>query len=183
MAGSTRVLVQRFRRALCSSVLVAAPLLLLLACGSGERTSAASASTEQMVESGAADVEQVIAAERALWEAWRQRDLQTIERLTAEDYYTVDEDGPAGAWGLSDIRDNFDRFALEQYRLGDIEARIISPDVIVLVYNAYISGRYDGEDISRGVAEASVWTKRDGRWLNVLLHEVSRARRDEAVDP
>lgn len=183
MAGSTRVLVQRFRRALRSSVLVAAPLLLLLAYGSGERTSAASASAEQMVESGAADVEQVIAAERALWEAWRQQDLQMIERLTAEDYYTVDEEGPAGAWGLADIRDNFDRFALAEYRVGDIEARVISESVIVLVYNAYIIGTYEGEDISRGVAEASVWAKRDGRWLNVLLHEVSRARRDEAVDP
>lgn len=170
-------------RAFASAVRVL-PLLLVLACSPGDDAGAAAASSaDGVVALEPGELEQVIAAELALWEAWRNRDLPTIERLTAEDYYTVDEEGPSSAWGLAEIRENFDRFTLADYRVGDIEARAISPSVIVLVYNAHISGTFDGEDISRGVAEASVWAKRDGRWLSVLLHEISRIRRDEALDP
>lgn len=120
--------------------------------------------------------------ERELWEAWKRQDLSTIERLTAPDYYTVSEHGPEQAVGIDEIRADFARYHLREYRLGQVAARQLSPDVIALIYNAYVSATFDGEDISREVAEASIWVRREGKWLNVLLHEITRPGFDRLLD-
>jgi len=132
----------------------------------------------------AGDAEAVLDMERGLWSAWKAHDLAAIEAVTALDYYSIDEQGPSHAIGLTEIRRDFPTYALKDFKLGPMTARIIAPNTIVIVYNAHIFGSARGKDVSRGVAEASVWTKRlGGKWRNVLLHEVTRSQRDAAVDP
>lgn len=143
------------------------PMLLVLAVGAAR----------------ADDTDTVIGMERALWVAWRAHDLKAIEAVTAPDYYSVNEEGPAHAIGLAQIRKDFADYALRDFRLGGMVARVIAPDAIVVVYNAHMTGSAAGKDLSRGVAEASVWAKRGGAWRNVLLHEVTRARHEDGVDP
>jgi hypothetical protein len=129
------------------------------------------------------DTDSVLGFERDLWNAWQRHDLAAIEALTALDYSCVDERGPAGAIGLAEIRRDFAKYDLRDFKLGPMSARVLTPFVITIVYNAHMSGSSDGKDVSRGVAEASTWVKRNGRWRNVLLHEITRAERDGAVDP
>lgn len=129
------------------------------------------------------DTDAVIALENGLWGAWQRHDLAAIEAVIALDYYKVEERGPADAIGLAEIRRDFPKYQLRDYKLGPISARVLTPFVITLVYNAHLSGSIGGKDISRGVAEASTWVKRNGRWRNVLLHEITRAERDAGVDP
>jgi hypothetical protein len=125
----------------------------------------------------------VIAGERQLWDAWKHRDRATFEKLTAADYYCISEDGPDQAEGLAQIRNMFDTAHLRDYRLGKIVARRISPDSIVVVYNAHMFGDVNGKDVSRGVSEASVWARRGGEWRNVLLHEATRTTHEVGIDP
>ena len=126
---------------------------------------------------------EVAALEKALWAAWKAHDLRPIARLTAPDYYSISEDGPARAIGLADLKRVFPDARIRDYRLGQMVARRIGSDSIVVVYNAHIFGSYEGKDLSRGVAEASAWVRRNGAWRNVLLHEITRTTRDSEVDP
>jgi hypothetical protein len=150
-------------------------LVLVLAVACSPANECDRTPTQATLIDHTADVETVIQHERELWEAWKMRELATIERLTAEDYYSVDERGPEQAIGLAEIRESFAKYELRDYRLEDVAVRRLAPGVIAVVYNARIDGVYDGEDISRDVSEASIWVRRDGKWLNVFLHEVTRA--------
>lgn len=125
----------------------------------------------------------VIGYERGLWEAWKTHNLARLEELTAPDYFSVDETGPENAIGLEDIRKSWPIFQLKEYRIGNIVARRISPDSIGLFYNAHIYGLINGKELNRPVSEGSIWVKRDGKWLNVILHEITRTKNDPAVDP
>ena len=125
----------------------------------------------------------LLASERALWEAWKQHDWGTVAKLSTSDYYSISEEGPLKAVGLEDLKAQFPDTKIKDYRLGKMVVRRVSSDCVVLVYNAHIFGTYSGKDLSRGVAEASVWVRRGGHWQNALLHEITRPTHDPEVDP
>jgi hypothetical protein len=129
------------------------------------------------------DLAQVVRLERSLWNAWKALDENTIVRLSAADYYSISEEGPGKAVGLAEIKQDLRVAHIKDFRLGEMAARRLGPDTIFVGYNAHIFGSASGKDISRGVAEGSIWVRRDGHWLNVVLHEVTRSTRDPAVDP
>jgi len=145
-----------------------APLILsslAAACSSAPPTPAS--------PSPGAETAEVLRLERAMWEAWKRRDLDTIRRLTAPDYRTVSEAGPEKAGGFDDVIRSFPKFHIRDYHLGEMVPQVVAPGVVVVMYGARIEGTYGDEDISREVAEASVWVRRDGRFLNVTLHEIT----------
>jgi len=129
------------------------------------------------------DLAKVVTLEKALWNAWKTLDQNTIIRLSATDYYSINEEGPDKAVGLAEIKQDLRVAHITDFKLGPMAARRLGPDTIFVGYNAHIFGSASGKDISRGVAEGSIWVRRDGRWLNVVLHEVTRSSRDPAVDP
>lgn len=139
-------------------------LPLLLASGIGYAQTA----------SPAAIGDSIIKLERQSWLDWRAHNLAAIRGWTAPDYWTVSESGADQGLGFPDIVRMFDQAALRSFRLDSMVARQISPDVVIVAYNAHLETTFEGKDASRDVAEASVWVRREGRWLNVFLHEVTR---------
>jgi uncharacterized protein DUF4440 len=116
------------------------------------------------------EVRDVLALEKFLWEGWRRHDLAAIRSRTATDYLSVSETGYS-SW--PEIEKGFDEYRLESYSLGPMRALRVSPDVIVISYPAEIHGSWAGKDVSRHVAESTIWVRRDGRWMNVYLHEIT----------
>ena len=119
------------------------------------------------------ELKAVVELEQQLWMAWKGRDLATIRRLLAPDHRCVNEDGQAVL--LEDIVLNFGKLRLREVTMGRIVPHRLGPDAIVLTYNARIVGTREGKKFSKDVAEASFWSRRDGRWWNVFLHEVARS--------
>ena len=130
----------------------------------------------------AGDAEQVMTAERALWMAWQHHDLPEIERYVAPEYWFVDDSGPTKALGWAQLRADFAKYDLKEFRLGSMGVRKLGPETLAVVYNARMRGTVEGKPIDRSVAEASVWTRRGGQWRNVFLHEITRPQRDPDVD-
>jgi Domain of unknown function (DUF4440) len=116
------------------------------------------------------EIREVLALEKRLWEGWRHHDLSAIRSRTAPDYLSVSETGYS-SW--PEIEKGFTDYKLESYSLGPMRALRVSRDVIVLSYPSEIHGSYAGEDVSRRVAESTIWTRRNGRWMNVYLHEIT----------
>lgn len=121
-----------------------------------------------------AEMTQVAALEKRIWDAWKRRDKATIVALTDPSYVNVDENGVAG---LADVLGSFAEFHLDDYQLGPMFALRIGPDAIVLNYNAKIHGhvRTGHVDVSRPVSESSLWVRRAGKWRNLMLHETTLA--------
>lgn len=117
-----------------------------------------------------AETEQVLRMERELWDGWKRHDLAAIKSRTAADYLSVSETGDT-SW--QDIEKGFDDYTLESFSLGPIRSLRVSRDVIVLSYPAEIKGSFAGKDVSRRVAESTIWARRNGRCLNVFLHEIT----------
>lgn len=116
------------------------------------------------------EVREVLALEKGLWEGWHRHDLAAIRSRTASDYLSVSETGYS-SW--PDIEKGFGDYKLDSYSLGPMRALRVSSGVIVLSYSAEIHGSWAGKDVSRRVAESTIWTRRQGRWMNVYLHEIT----------
>ena len=118
------------------------------------------------------DVEltQITQLERDMWEAWRKHDLDALRALTSPDYVTVNEFGRS-TW--AEVEAGFGDATLNGFTLGEMNTVRVSRDVILLSYPAEIQGTFKGADISRKVAECSVWRREKGRWRNVFLHEIT----------
>lgn len=128
------------------------------------------ASARQKVPPADAELNHVIKLERDMWEAWHKHDLATLKTLTSPDYVTVSESGQS-TW--PEVEAAFGDFVLSGFSLGEIRALRVSRDVVVISYPAQIHGTYKGTDVSRSVAECSVWRREKGRWRNVFLHEIT----------
>ena len=116
------------------------------------------------------EIREVLALEKGLWEGWHRHDLAAIRSRTASDYLSVSETGDS-SW--TEIEKGFGDYKLDSYSLGPMRALRVSRGVIVLSYSAEIRGSWAGKDVSRHVAESTIWTRRQGRWMNVYLHEIT----------
>jgi Domain of unknown function (DUF4440) len=152
------------------TIALAALLILASGCAAAPKAVAAPASP------GEVELAEVKRLERAMWQAWKDRDLATIRGRTANDYKTVTEEGPEKAGGFDDLVKSFDRFQVRGFEIDKMVAQPVGPDTVVVSYNAHIDASYSGQDISRDLAEAAVWVKREGRWVNVFLHEITRPK-------
>jgi hypothetical protein len=132
--------------------------------------------TELALDTTSADVRAVMALERTLWQAWRNGDSATIARLSDPAYQSIAE-GSLG--GLSEVLRDVRATHLVSYTLGPMAPLRVTRDVIVLNYRGYMQAKYvAGEreiDVSRPVAESSIWVRRAGEWRNVMLHETTIA--------
>jgi len=125
----------------------------------------------QRVTNGAdPDVAKVMQYEREMWEAWQKKNLPALKALTSADYVTVSEIGEA-TW--KEVEAAFPDTEIRGYTIGDMSAVRVTDDVIILSYPAEIRGSYKTTDLSRKVAECSVWRREKGKWMNLYLHEVT----------
>jgi hypothetical protein len=111
----------------------------------------------------------VIAAERAVWEGWRNRDVDAIAAHTAVDYLAVDAEG---VFDWPSVTDTVNGSSLVAYSFGEVTTQRIAADVIALLFtvDAQLGPRPPLR--SARVSVVSVWAKRSSRWLSVLRHEV-----------
>lgn len=141
-------------------------VVALLAAASHGATSAAQ-SADAKVD---AETAHLVKLERDMWEAWRTRDLKALAALTSPEYVTVNENGRS-TW--AEVREAFTDVTLQSYTLGEMTPTRVSADVVIITYPAEIKGSYKTFDMSRKVAECSIWRREKGAWRNVFLHEVT----------
>jgi hypothetical protein len=116
---------------------------------------------------------ELVELERRYWQALKENDVQTVERLT---------DNPclvAGAQGVGQL----DRkslvammqnasYTLDAFELdGNMKVRMLGDDVAIIAYKVHEELTVDGKPISLDAADASTWVRRNGRWVCALHTE------------
>jgi hypothetical protein len=111
----------------------------------------------------------VVANERAVWEAVKEKKADRFAQLVADDARIVFDTGIL-------TKDQFlqslpDR-TITSYSLDDITVLEPNPATAILIYKATRSGFYKGKPFPpTAVHEGSVWVNRGGNWVAVLNQE------------
>jgi hypothetical protein len=107
--------------------------------------------------------------EKSAWESYKNKQADAFKKLMSEDYCgayaealkTLDME--VADMAKTDLRD---------YSLADMKVVFPKANVVVTTYKATIQQTSEGKDLSGTYNSASVWVKKDGKWLEVFHTEV-----------
>jgi hypothetical protein len=117
---------------------------------------------------------ELIELEKRFWDAMKEKDARAAERMTDDGCIVV------GAQGVSAIdRKTMGKLTeegpwrLERYRFDDRNAqvRFLNDDVALVAYKVNERVMVDGRTLDLEANDASVWVKRDGKWVCAMHTE------------
>jgi uncharacterized protein (TIGR02246 family) len=111
--------------------------------------------------------------EKRYWQAIKDKDVDAAMRLTDEPCIVT------GAQGVGSIdRKTFAAmmqaapYTLHRFELKDgAQVRLVRDDVAIVAYQVHEELTVDGKPVTLDAADASMWVRRDGRWLCALHTE------------
>lgn len=130
----------------------------------------------QAAKSKNADVEQKLtAAEKQLWEAWKNKDMGPFKEHLTDDTVMVD---PGGVTQGKDKAVDFmtkNPCDVKSYSLGDMKIDWIDKDAALVTYKADADATCGGQKAPSPVYAASLWVKKNGKWLGAFHQETAAA--------
>ena len=149
--------------------------LACAACGAPIETTNKSAATnanrsgETMPLSDA----EVIAKEKEVWNAVRQKDFESFKKIMAGDGIYVSHHGVLDPAGTIKETKELD---LTDLTFSDWKVLPIDKDAVVVTYTAHIQGRIEGQPlVASSVRGSTAWVNRGGQWL-AIYHQDSEAK-------
>jgi len=140
--------------------IIAALLVGVLLTVSGCKSNAVE-SSEDIVARGAE-------LDRALNDAYLQRDWRALSSMVAPDYYGVTREIE---WDYAKLEREFSKIHLTEFHLEKQHVKRLGPDQIMVNDIFTMRETYGGQDTSvRGVSSL-IWIRRGGRWL-LLVEQV-----------
>ena len=97
---------------------------------------------------------------RAVWEAYKNRNVAAMKALTADDYASNALTGPSN---LQQDVDTIEKLTIESFSIDEPKVTWITKDVAILRYKCDLKGSYEGKAF-RPVYATEVWVNRGGKW-------------------
>jgi ketosteroid isomerase-like protein len=120
-------------------------------------------------------VQQLFDLEKQYWDAMVNKDVETAVRMSDDPCYI------AGAQGVSAISSEQYRklmtdgkWTLHEYTMDKMQARMVSPDVAVIIYTVTEKLTVDGKPLTLIANDSSTWVRKNGEW-KCSLHTESVA--------
>jgi hypothetical protein len=107
----------------------------------------------------------IIAKEKASWDAIKKKDWDGLGKMMASDYIQVLDDGDHDkASSLTGVKD----FDLSDVTFADWKMLTIDKDAVIITYTATVKAQYKGEAVPPGpYREASAYVNRNGEWVTI----------------
>ena len=139
----------------------------------------AAAGEAQTKEMKGNDVASILEAnERAINEAFKDRDAGAFMNLVEKDAWGVDG---MGVHSISDLTDMMKDLEIKSYTLEGFRTQMLAKDLCVISYIARWDGSYKGQAMPRVPSFVStVWAKRGGKWVGVF-HQESMGMASQAM--
>jgi hypothetical protein len=142
------------------------PLVVITLLAVASLAGALTGATVKTKPKGASD-QTIINNSRAVWEAYKNRNIAAMKALTAPEYASNAVTGPSD---LKQDIDTIDKLTIERYTIDDPKVTWVTKDVAILRYKADLKGSYDGKPFGPAYA-TEVWVNRGGRWQIVSYQE------------
>ncbi len=130
---------------------------------------AATVATATLAASETPEAE-LVALEKASWEAWKARDASFYERTLSDDHMDVHGFGIADKAAVVATVGS-PACVVEGYTLDGFRFRALGADAAMLTYRAEQKTTCNGKPVPSPVWVSSVYSRRDGRWVNVLFQQ------------
>jgi hypothetical protein len=155
-------------------ILVLASLLIFAAaCAtepSGNKDMTTNANKGSEMKSSAAPSEaDIIAKEKAAWDAFRKKDADAFGKMMTADYIEVLDSGVMDkATSIAGMKD----FEISDVTFADWRLMTIDKDAVIITYSVTVKGSYKGQAVPAGpYREASAYVNRNGEWLAIYYQE------------
>jgi len=111
----------------------------------------------------------IIAKEKASWDAFRKKDADAFGKLIAADYIEVTDMGVMDkATAIAGMKD----FEITEATFADWKMLPVDKDAVIITYTATLKGTYKGKDVPPGpYREASAYVNRNGEWVAIYYQE------------
>ena len=111
----------------------------------------------------------IIAKEKATWDAVKKKDWDAFGAMLASDYVEVLDSGVHDkAAALTGVKD----FDLSEVTYADWKMIPVDKDAALITYSVTVKAKYKGQDVPPGpYREASAWVNRNGQWLAIYYQE------------
>src|SRR2546423_9397783 len=111
----------------------------------------------------------IIAKEKAAWDAFRKKDADAFGKITAPDYIEVLDTGEQDkATSIAGMKD----FEIEDVTFADWKMLPVDKDAAIIYYSVTVKGTYKGKAVPPGpYREASAYVNRNGEWLAIYYQD------------
>jgi len=169
-------------------LLLVSPLLLAAACapqpaGNKDTTVNANSNANKAVEvkSTAPPSEaDIIAKEKATWDAFRKKDADAFGKMLAADYIEVGDTGLMDkATTIASMKD----FEISEATFADWKMLSVDKDAVIITYTTTLKGTFKGKDMPAEPARtAAAYVNRNGEWLAIYFQD-TRVRKPMPMQP
>jgi uncharacterized protein (TIGR02246 family) len=116
--------------------------------------------------------DEVFNLETQYWQAIKNRDIETMDRLTDNPCVVA---GPMGVHSIDKAQ--FRKImqapthTLHNFELKNAAVRLLRDDVAIVAYQVHEDVTVDGRRVTLEAADTSTWIKREGHWVCALHSE------------
>ena len=123
----------------------------------------------------------IIAKEKAGWDAFRKKDAAAFEKMMTPDYVEVTDGGVMDrAATLAGMKD----FDITDVTYADWKMVTIDKDAVIITYTTNLKGTYKGEAVPPGAyRDAAAYVNRNGEWLAAYFQETASAKPPANMPP
>lgn len=140
--------------------------ILMIAMG---LSAVAFAQTKSAKESKNSVETQVIALEKAGWEAWKNKESSWFQNNLAKDYLMVNSDGVYNkSQSVQSIGSDCE---VNSYSLDNFKFVMLDKNAAMITFTGTQDGACNGKTIPSTVNATAVYVKRGGKWLSALYTE------------
>jgi len=107
--------------------------------------------------------------EKALWEAWRNKDRKPYEDLLSNKFFEVDV---TGAYDKATLISYMDKCDLKDYAILDPQVMHMNDETVLLTYKATVHDICEGQPVPERLVINVVFVREKSKWLKVLDSEV-----------
>ena len=112
---------------------------------------------------------QIIALEKAGWEAWKNKDSSWTRDNVTEEFLLVNSDGVSTKTQV--VKSTATDCEVKSYSLDNFKFVTLDKDSVLMTYTAMQDGVCSGKTIPANVRASVVYVKRGGKWLEALYME------------
>jgi hypothetical protein len=112
---------------------------------------------------------QIIALEKAGWEAWKNKDSSWTRDNVTEEFLLINSDGVSNKTQV--VKSTATDCEVKSYSLDNFKFVTLDKDSVLMTYTAMQDGVCSGKTIPSNVRASVVYVKRGGKWLEALYME------------
>ena len=121
---------------------------------------------------------QIIALEKAGWEAWKNRAPAWYQANTTDEVISINSGGVSNkAQMIKDLA----ACEVKSFALDNFKFVMLDKDAIVMTYTARQDGVCSGQKLPSQVRATVNYVKRDGRWLEAMYMETPMTGQSSAI--